>query len=397
MSSRATIPTQVIAKVLTDYVTFDGMMSDTLEPLSYQPYVFLNCWQPGSCSAKDQFVDFGSAEEANQTILMSSFTDPFNENRTVSQLDPTISIELANTSTVWASHVNHSAVFATTTTYDVSGHVNASKCPSACTVDAHWITTSTIASGYNFENPDPGSLMYGTDNSYRVDLSPQLLGRMYNITQAILFSSNQAFAASIYVTVDQFVAPAIALMMSTCSTIPQDMRWNASDTSDGSEFWSQQPGKGLEKDWEHRDESKYGRAVAYFNPETITDRSTIAANEITAFWDNYRYSSEETTVKLSLAVMFGYVVIVLVYLTFSVFTGYAATSWDSVSELVTLALNTEQPDGLRNTSVGVQTLDTFRKPVRLRVAGDASCQLLFPGQENRSSKTFEKVKLNEAY
>lgn len=396
--SSTTIPTQPVAQAFSVY-NMAGEMGITYMPILYQPYVNVDCWQPNSCSAEAEYVGF-IWPELNQSIPVSGFTDLSNKNRTVSQLYPDTDIERANTTTVWATHSKYSIIFATSSSSDTVTNTNT--CPMACSVDARRILSTSIWSLGTVETQDYKQLLYGPNASYHPTLSPELMIHLTGIIRTLLPSMVQKPHDPLQDPVSQFVAPAVALMMSVSPGVPVNMRLNTSDSSSGSAFWAHQSGFDpnlslATKDWLAHDGKNYDDAGTYFNLNTATNRSTVAFLDTQVIWTNYGFSPRDMTVKLSLAVMFAYVLVVLAFLAYSLYTGYAATSWDSIADLVALALNSQPPDGLDYTSAGIQTLNVFRKPVRIRVADDEACELVFPSQGGASGKSFGDVGVNKKY
>jgi hypothetical protein len=135
--------------------------------------------------------------------------------------------------------------------------------------------------------------------------------------------------------------------------------------------------------------------VVYAADTAWTDPETLAQIQWTSYVNGYGYNTSPITVKLSLAVVMVYLVLAVTYLICTIVTGYAATSWDSVAELVALALNSERPKTLRNTSVGIGTLETFRKPVNIRVNQEDSLEVVF--KDAVGTATYTTVGANKKY
>jgi hypothetical protein len=82
----------------------------------------------------------------------------------------------------------------------------------------------------------------------------------------------------------------------------------------------------------------------------------------------YGYDTSELTVKLSLAVLGAYCFLVILYLSISCFVWKSeCMAWNTPAELVTLASQSRYPEHLGSTSVGINTLKTFKEPVSVGV------------------------------
>lgn len=145
---------------------------------------------------------------------------------------------------------------------------------------------------------------------------------------------------------------------------------------------------------------KYESVTVQTNDTTWTDPSILSQFQYEQMTTGYGYDRTTTTVKLALAVILFYLTCVFTYLIYTIWTGYTATSWNSIGELVALALNSERPKGLDNTSVAIETLETFRKSVCVRANEAGSLELVFnaagqllPGQMQK----YERVEYNKNY
>lgn len=111
----------------------------------------------------------------------------------------------------------------------------------------------------------------------------------------------------------------------------------------------------------------------------------------------YGYDNSELPVRLSLAVLTIYCLIVVIYLAYTFITGRTASSWDSTSELVMLAMHSQKPRHLKGTSVGIDTLSTFREPVSIRVNENDSVELVFENDHRIRMRQLRDIVPNEAY
>jgi hypothetical protein len=65
---------------------------------------------------------------------------------------------------------------------------------------------------------------------------------------------------------------------------------------------------------------------------------------------------------------------------------HTSSSWSSVGELVTLAINSNPTPRLQNTGAGVSRLDTWKEKVAVRVTDGERLQMIFEGDGNDYSK-----------
>ena len=128
-----------------------------------------------------------------------------------------------------------------------------------------------------------------------------------------------------------------------------------------------------------------------------TDPDTLYQLKLSRYVIGYVYSSAETTVQLALAVIALYTLIVVIYLLYSLATGHAATSWDTISELVMLTLNSKPPSHLKHVSAGVECLATFREPVQIRVNDKNSLELVFKNDPSTGNMAYRKLQANEKF
>lgn len=98
------------------------------------------------------------------------------------------------------------------------------------------------------------------------------------------------------------------------------------------------------------------------------------------------YSAATKTVRLSLAILGIYCFVTVLHMLWITSTGKDGNSWNSYSELVMLALNSRNPGRLiENTSVGVNTRQTFEELVSIR----SNCEL---ESERSVELAFRKLK-----
>lgn len=119
----------------------------------------------------------------------------------------------------------------------------------------------------------------------------------------------------------------------------------------------------------------------------------------------YGYGPNVVTVKISLAILCLYCIVTVVHVGYSVWTGVSSSAWDSVVEVVALAMTSRPAEELRNTCAGIETASIFEHRVRIatttgllqkeaqqagapmfEVLGD-HLELLFPSSEGSAVST----------
>ena len=128
-----------------------------------------------------------------------------------------------------------------------------------------------------------------------------------------------------------------------------------------------------------------------------TDPTTLTHQVSHAYRQGFGYNINGVTVKLSVAVVGIYCIIATIFLVWTLVTGLTASHWDNNSELFMLGVNSRRPLHLGHTSVGLETLSSFREPVHIRANQDQTLELVFENDLAAKGVLWEKVELNQAY
>jgi hypothetical protein len=127
---------------------------------------------------------------------------------------------------------------------------------------------------------------------------------------------------------------------------------------------------------------------------------------ITQMYTGFGYGSTDTPSKLAAAVIVAYCVISLVFVTYIIVTGHTSIAWNSAMELIVLALQSKEPDSLGHVSVGLDSMETFRRTVGIRVntvpvrnTGETRerLELIFEHDKDAEKRGLTKVVRNRAY
>jgi hypothetical protein len=128
-----------------------------------------------------------------------------------------------------------------------------------------------------------------------------------------------------------------------------------------------------------------------------SSNGSMTAVSIDLAYSGYGYGSLSVTVILSLTVLGMYCLVTTLYLLFLLINGSVSTAWDSAIELIVLALRSHNPNFLGHTSVGVESISTFRQPVGIRANDEDGLELLFERDEGVDHKRYQKVEVNKMY
>ena len=128
-----------------------------------------------------------------------------------------------------------------------------------------------------------------------------------------------------------------------------------------------------------------------------TNSTSVTPYLLSWFVSGQGYSSSTTAIRLSLSVLLVYCLYVFTYLCCTVITGRAANSWNTNSEMLMLGICSKKPEHLMNTSVGINTLATFREPVQIRVNEDDGTELSFANDPGLKNRGLRMVEVDEKY
>ena len=83
-------------------------------------------------------------------------------------------------------------------------------------------------------------------------------------------------------------------------------------------------------------------------------------------------------------------------------TDHTCVAWDSATELILLALQSKTPDHLGAISVGIDSVNTLRQSVGIRVSRNAETaeeklELVFARDEDIAKRSLRKIERNKAY
>ena len=106
--------------------------------------------------------------------------------------------------------------------------------------------------------------------------------------------------------------------------------------------------------------------------------------------------AREVPTKLAIAVMLAYCFLVLAHIIYLAISGVSSTAWDSVAELVALAMNSSPTEALQNTCAGIVGKKAYETEVRVLKTSEKHLELVF-GEVKDSNADISKLVMNEKY
>ncbi len=126
--------------------------------------------------------------------------------------------------------------------------------------------------------------------------------------------------------------------------------------------------------------------------------------QVKSFVTGLSYNSDGPLIRIALGILLTYCLVTTVFIAYTSMKGISSSSWDSMSELAALAMNSPPAKELYNTCAGVASLNTYKTLIRVAVTENDSqsektaakhASLIFGSGNVESGST--KVKLNEKY
>ena len=147
-----------------------------------------------------------------------------------------------------------------------------------------------------------------------------------------------------------------------------------------------------EKVFDHYDD------VVVFGLGDWTDPASLTQYAIRSYEAGYGYDVSTIPVQLSLAVLFIYVLVVASYKIYTLASGRTVTSWDSIDDLVVLALKSRPPEHMQASSVGVGTMSTYRKRMNIRIhSKNNEAEMVFDDDPGFRKDEYKSIQPNEKY
>ncbi|KAE8441931.1 hypothetical protein EG329_004139 [Mollisiaceae sp. DMI_Dod_QoI] len=273
----------------------------------------------------------------------------------------------------------------------------------ACTVDARWANATTtisflggptIASGLPTDWFVGGQLLLGSNG---LPLWPQikLAPAWGDSINPIIEQPTTSIFAMLCNSVGRLnnVSRAQSPINAVESVLAVMITDSLSRTSSMATIMGSLKGVGTSEEWKNELLPKGtifntgGSAFNYSYQEG--DQSTKL--EVKTTVNGYGYGITTATL-LSTLVLLIYSLIAISYIIYTIFFAKTtSSSWESITELVALAMNSKPSSAMQNTGAGIATLSTLKQPIRIRVSDDR-LQIVFEEQAGD-----EKVAPNDFY
>jgi hypothetical protein len=127
------------------------------------------------------------------------------------------------------------------------------------------------------------------------------------------------------------------------------------------------------------------------------DQKNITVFPINTILYGYGYGGRSVSVQLAMAVITMYSVVTIAYITYILVTGSTSTAWNSAIELVALALQSKTPDHLGNIGAGLDSIETFKEGVGIRVNKNNELELVFARDRNIRNRGLRQIAQNREY
>jgi hypothetical protein len=127
------------------------------------------------------------------------------------------------------------------------------------------------------------------------------------------------------------------------------------------------------------------------------DEHNMSAFRYTTVIYGYGYGNRSISIQLAIAVILTYCLITVIYIAYILTTGAVSTAWSSPIELVARALQSPKPDHLGHTGVGLDSIETFKQGVGIRVNQDNELELIFAHDRNIEKRGLRKIEQNKEY
>lgn len=125
--------------------------------------------------------------------------------------------------------------------------------------------------------------------------------------------------------------------------------------------------------------------------------SALTQYEINHVAMGYGYDTSTIPVKLSLAALLLYSVIVMAYIVYSLSSGYTSSSWDSIGEILMLGLHSKHPEYMKGTSTETNTINPYKRPMNVRIGPEGRAEILFADDTAANHADYSQVMYNKKY
>lgn len=206
-------------------------------------------------------------------------------------------------------------------------------------------------------------------------LNPRLVGSNLTAFHTLLKTVPLSYAKQ-WTKDDTFVSPLMESIVSilvtnglartAVSAVPQGILKGCTSTecsetcSDGDGAWCR----------EILPKKRFGLGGDVYNLPPGTDTSKMAEFTAEIFIEGWAYNLQGKATKLSCIILAAYAALALLHISFTIWTGMSSQAWDTVAEIIALAMQSRPTDALQNTSAGITTATVFTQMVKVVQTGE---------------------------
>lgn len=406
------MPTRLTGSFITS-IKFDRP-TDFAETIATQPWVASDCYYYDVESQQDMegaFVDFGpNKSPLNRLIPLSSLEPSTKSVDNATMVSSNFPQDLVcpdddksrtfNFTSLVRQNPGNGQNYSTL----VAGAFTNLDCPSimnssfayiyGCTLNAAW-SQYQVNSTASAQIADSYTLSKRTQPNVTVEFTPDFVMRMISLYMQQINDTN----------IDTYLEPLLTIAMANSLPFTKTLQQQGSLLFNGSsinpppsQYFTEQQIQAA-RAWINANKIfPRFRSVEIFGLNNWTDPSTLVQMDLRTYRSEYGYDSTSVPVRFSLAVFCLYVLVTASYISYTLWTGETGTSWNSVADLVMLALNSRKPPAaIGSTSIGVDSILTFREPVNVRINELNTAELVFDKDASLDEANLTRVHRNLAY
>lgn len=371
---------------------------------SLQPYVQRSCVGNDidtSQSLEGHYVSFGSDHpDVNGLIPLSSVPlDTEDEPPDSNSTSNTFTISTANETMAWYEVPQTGSNYSLLVTY-VNNWI-----PSvltACTISATWVRASTNLTGDYLYTPvqsTPENGGWPESASQTIQISPDRATKVMELSLNASENLNGLFSTTPLYSLTPYIMALALSDVTQYHATPEDV------TTFGKTIEGPRQGSSLSDDQydamsKYLEKSGYRQRYKYIHVVSDgnwTDPALLARFSIQDYYQGYGYNSSTVPVRLSIVILCIYSLFAIIFIAYTLLSGQSASSWNSIGEVVMLALNSKQPEHLYDVSVGVETLSTYREPINIRTNKDKSAEMVVLNNPGFKNSEYSVVEPNVRY
>ncbi|KAJ5279744.1 hypothetical protein N7478_005116 [Penicillium angulare] len=257
----------------------------------------------------------------------------------------------------------------------------------SCTIDAHWVDGDYEINHRQYHDQAWAAETYlngTTDTSNRIIALPRihLSPRWANYLNPRISNTNQSVIETLISTAGFWpMEPPSKRARDLTSAVELSLSMmvsnGLSNLNPNVEIQGRRPApRGCDPTWvEALMPQKQAKGRGELGPGgMLWDMSGIDTTNKTKFTmsvtaNGYAYSLGGATSIAAIIVLLIYCLLVVAHTVYVCFNSRSSSSWDSISEIVALALQSKETEYLRNTGPGISTKEIFRSPVQIRDVG----------------------------